>query len=378
MKTKLFKYLFTFFIACFSILMINSGQANAAELAPDYGIYWFGQGAVSQKFVQGQSNPYYDSSKPTVIFVHGWKNGSQVKNERDNFNFQDENGNTVNGADEWIKKGWNVGIFYWDTFSDEGNVMDAEAKIWSNNGPKKMRWRDHRGNYHDSNYKNTGELFFDTYVQAMRGYKGNNIRIAGHSLGNQMATYLTKKVYDAADNGQVSANLKPNRVALLDPYWSNFGKDYLNGKWTGEICREYVKCLKTKGTAIELYRSTYIDETPAGDNNQEELDLTAFVHLNAWFKSTFDLAGKHNSAISIYFLSYSSPEPTLYNRDGYKKYSKIDGHAPSAASSDSDIKNAMNSNYRYDQYTGVYTLSAKDNGFAQIDRDSSVYVVPIN
>lgn len=129
-------------------------------------------------------------------------------------------------------------------FSDEFNVMYAEAKIWSNNGTEKMRWRDHNGDYHDSNYKNAGELFYDTYVQAMKNYAGNNIRIAGHSLGNQMETYLTKRVYDAADAGQISKNLKPNRLALLDPYWSNGGKSYLNNKWTGEACREYVKDLK--------------------------------------------------------------------------------------------------------------------------------------
>ncbi|AGX42478.1 hypothetical protein [Clostridium saccharobutylicum] len=377
MKTKVCK-ICVFFIACFSIFLINGIQAKAADLTPDYGIYWYGKGNVSEKFVPGQSNRYFDPTKPTIIYVHGWQKDSQPNNKRESFNFKDENGNVVNGADAWIDKGWNIGIFYWDMFSDEFSVTDAEAKIWSNNGPQKMRWRDHSGNYHYSDYKNAGELFYDTYVQAMKNYKGNNIRIAGHSLGNQMATYLTKRVYDAADAGQISKNLKPSRLALLDPYWSNGGKSYLNNKWTGEACREYVKDLKSKGTAIELYRSTYIDETPAGDNNKGELDQTAFVHLNAWFKNSFDIAGKHNAAVSIYFTSYSSPAPALYNRDGYKKYSKIAGNGPSAASSDSEIKNFMNSNYRYDQYTGVYTLSSKDNGFAQMDRNTNVYVVPIN
>lgn len=377
MKSKVCK-ICIFFFACFSILIMNGVQAKAAEQSQDYGIYWFGKGNVSEKFVSGQSNKYFDASKPTVIYVHGWKKDSQTNNKKESFNFQDENGQILNASDTWIEKGWNIGVFYWDIFSDEGSVTDAEAKIWSNNGPKKMRWRDHNGEYHDSNSKNAGELFYDTYVQAMKDYQGNNIRITGHSLGNQMATYLTKRVYDAADAGQVSKNIKPNRLSLLDPYWSNIGKDYLSGKWTGEVCRSYVKDLKARGTAIELYRSTYIDETPAGDNNQGELDQTAFIHLNAWFKSSFDIAGKHNAAVSMYFLSYLSPAPPLYNREGFKNYSKIEGNGPSASSSDSDIKNFMNSKYRYDQYTGAYTLSPKDNGYAQIDRDSNVYVVPVS
>lgn len=38
----------------------------------------------------------------------------------------------------------------------------------------------------------------------------------------------------------------------------------------------------------------------------------------------------------------------------------------------------MNSNYRYNQYTGVYTLSSKDNAFAQMVINTNTYVVPIN
>ena len=36
-----------------------------------------------------------------------------------------------------------------------------------------------------------GDLLFDHYKANLAGYTGNNIRILGHSLGNQMAIVLT-------------------------------------------------------------------------------------------------------------------------------------------------------------------------------------------
>jgi len=69
-----------------------------------------------------------------------------------NFDF-----NGTDTAAGWINAGWNVGIFVWNQFSDETTgvsgawfgdgpppqgVLDAEAKIWTANGPRGMRWRD--------------------------------------------------------------------------------------------------------------------------------------------------------------------------------------------------------------------------------------------
>ena len=42
---------------------------------------------------------------------------------------------------KWKADGWNVAIFYWNQMADEDEVKDAEAKIWSTNGPKGMRYR---------------------------------------------------------------------------------------------------------------------------------------------------------------------------------------------------------------------------------------------
>ena len=38
-----------------------------------YGLYWFGSAQTAKKFVPGQGNPYFDPTKPTLIFAHGWQ-----------------------------------------------------------------------------------------------------------------------------------------------------------------------------------------------------------------------------------------------------------------------------------------------------------------
>lgn len=73
-----------------------------------------------------------------------------------------------------------------------------------------------------------------------------------------------------------------------------------------------------------------------------------FVYFNVWFKNSFDIVGKYNVVVSIYFILYLLLVFVLYNRDGYKKYSKIVGNVLLVVFSDIEIKNFMNSNYRYD------------------------------
>jgi hypothetical protein len=42
----------------------------------DYGLYWFGNDDNYQKAQAGYSNAYYDKNAPSIIFIHGWQNGS--------------------------------------------------------------------------------------------------------------------------------------------------------------------------------------------------------------------------------------------------------------------------------------------------------------
>ncbi|MFP4395490.1 MAG: hypothetical protein ACLFTI_09520, partial [Anaerolineales bacterium] len=226
-----------------ALLLLVSTSAGAAPLADpydpnelSYGLYWFGKDGANQKFAPGDPNPYFDPTKPTLIFAHGWQ--PFISDTLPTFDFDD-----TDTAAGWIDEGWNVGIFVWNQFSDEREgveigqwlgdgpppqgVLDAEAKIWTADGPKGMRWYDWDavplvGGYREApaGTPSAGELFYETYIDALPETYTQTIRIAGHSLGNQMAVRLTHLVDAGIENDGVPEALRPTRVALLDPYWS--------------------------------------------------------------------------------------------------------------------------------------------------------------
>jgi len=355
-------------LLCLLVLVWGSTSLAADDL--DYGIHWFGLNNVSQKADPAVDNPYYDRRKPTIIYVHGWQNGSTVAGRRETFNYKKNDpvyGIDYNGADAWILDGWNIGIFYWNQFADEFEVKDAEAKIWSANGPRGMRYKLPNGSYSTAAGVNVSasQLMFDSIVEAMQDYRGSNLRIAGHSLGNQMAVAVSDKLATAVAKKQISSRLLPSRVALLDPFYSKGSKSYLNGLWTGEKAREIVPVLKNKGVLFEYYQTSGITDLWIGDKNEGLKDMCAYNSVAPWYIPSWGIAEKHIAAPNLYFISYSSapPEEVTINWWGRRKQTGKD--ALSASTSDNRLDEMMNSNYRWVQVEGRYTITADDDQYAR-------------
>ncbi|MDX1801723.1 MAG: hypothetical protein R3303_12385, partial [Marinobacter sp.] len=346
-----------------------SSIAAACNFSPnvfsnlDYGLYWYGYSDSCEKAIPGQANPYFNPDHKTVIYIHGWQNGSTPNLTRETFNASANGGPDMPLADYWISKGYNVGILYWNQFADESEVKDAEAKIWSTQGPKGMRWRDSSGNYHSGPGKSVTQLLYEAFRDNMQGYNGSYIRIAGHSLGNQLAVTLTKKIYDEADAGHIAQNLKPQRVALLDPFYSNYAKSYLNNQWTGEVARNDVADLKSRGLIVEAYRSSSVSSTYlVGDENKGLLNMAAFSQLKPWYFASWQQAEKHISARWWYFWSFAFAPPPI---DGSNSAGE------SASTGDNRIKQLMNGNQGLQQNSyggGAYTKSPDDDSFHYTNR----------
>ena len=340
-----------------------------------YGIYWFGLDNARQKFVPGEANPYFDPTKPTVIFVHGWQPGISATHPPD-FSYTYLDGlfpRTVNTANAWVQAGWNIGIFYWNQFSDEAQVVDAEAKIWTTEGPKGMRWRKGDGSYEDAppGTPSAGELFYQTYVAAMTEQEctGGPIRIAGHSLGSQMAVRLTKLVADGIAAGEVPAHLLPDRVAFLDPYWSLGAKPYLDDKKTAELVRERVAELLPLGVLFEWYRSSVLTIPPIGDANDELQPMMLYAEMTPSFAG--DDMSKHCAARHLYFWSYAFSGPPECSGDGClvgpaKMLSKM---------SDARLAALMRSDYTWTQSTGALTASPDDDTYQSEARPDAPYTI---
>jgi uncharacterized protein YjdB len=363
---RIFKSL-TLFLFFFAFLLIphkafaSTYDGDGTKL--DASIYWYGKGNLCQKFIPGQSNPYFDSNKPTVLYIHGWQNNSTTKLYRESFNpskMDPDYGEDVNSCDYWIDKGWNIGIFYWNQFSDESELKDAEAKIWTTSGPKGMRWRKSDGSYVTTNLPtvSAAQLFVDQYKSALSNYNGSEIRIVGHSLGGQMAINTTKIICDGIDKGNISSKLKPNRVALLDPFWSKDGKSYLNNRWTGEVCREYVTSLESKGIAFEQYKTSNINDLFIGDANEGMRKLTCFTEVDSSFIPFINQMNKHRYARDWYFYSMAFNPPKAENNSVF-----AGATAPSASAATLNVFSMMQPKYYWSEDIGDSTYTPSDDTF---------------
>jgi uncharacterized protein YjdB len=378
MKARLFALGLTLSLLFSLFGLVHPTASYAAPTAAysanvlDYGIYWFGLGNVAQKAEPGVANPYFNPGKPTVIYIHGWQNGSSQRGSRETFNYKQNDatyGVDVNMADAWINAGWNIGIFYWNQFADEGEVKDAEAKIWSAAGPQGMRWRKADGSYSTVGAPGTSaaDLFVAAYRSAMSGYTGSNVRLGGHSLGSQMVINGGKQISDLVDAGALPANLRPKRIALLDPFWSKDAKSYLGNKWTGEVSRDYVTALKTKGVVFEQYKSSGITDVGVGDANAAMERLTAFSSTAPWYVPSWDLGGKHIAAYNEYFYSFASAPP-IECTISWGVRTKTGYVAASAATSDARIAEMMRADRYWVQVEGRYTQNPNDDWYERKSR----------
>ncbi|MDW6002238.1 alpha/beta hydrolase family protein [Vibrio mangrovi] len=322
-----------------------------------YGLYWFGAGDQYQKAGPNTRNggTYYDPSKPTLILIHGWQSNHIANQDRTVYWETNNGAPNIDFANIWQSQGYNVAMLYWDQFADEFEVKDAEAKIWSANGPRKMRWRDSQGNYHNGPNQNVTELLLQQYLTAMQGYRGNDIRFAGHSLGNQVALRLADRLASLADTGQIAENIVPKRVSLLDAFYSNYSKDYLDGRWVGEAAREAVSRLKPRGVAIDSYRTSSLTSTPfVGDENRALHNSVAFVELLTQFFNQSQQSEKHGAAIWLYLWSIIYPTPVV-----------TDSSMPgiSAASTHAEVRRWMATTDHLIQVAGGSSKDPQDNLF---------------
>lgn len=358
-----------------SLALWVTGPAHAAgEEYLDFGLHWVdisSNGTETQiKGVDHDGNvilndaDYYDSGKPTVIYFHGWQSGmAEDGYSKEDFFFDEVNANT---AESWKDKGWNVGIYHWGQFADEGEVKDAEAKMWSTQGDQGMRYRLDDGSYSTAQAPNQsiGELAFEHITAALDGNSSGNIRFAGHSLGNQLAVYVAKQINDAVNNGSISSNLMPGRVDLLDPFWSQDGKSFLNGDWTGERVRSYINTMiSDHDIAVTWYKTSGIFDFWIGDQNTNLEKEVALINNRFWYLSAADIVDKHIHARKFYFMSMASaaPEEVTINWWGRRKTTGYD--AASAATSDYRIKVMMGDDYQWDQVEGRYTADPSDDQF---------------
>lgn len=321
----------------------------------DYGLYWFGPGDKAQKAEKGKRSSFYDPTKPTFLYIHGWQASNHKLKRRASFNYKKTDpilGIDTAAADAWINAGWNVAAFYWNQFADEQLTRAAEDKIWND---KPLTWKKCDGT--DTNEGapsgNIADALYNDFVQAMGNYQGPNIRIAGHSLGNQLATRLTEKLSTAIKAGKLSPKMLPKRVALLDPWWMT-GNALFEAR--GPIVKTTIESLIKEGVIFERYKTSDLADDKVGDRNLELTKIIGQTEILPDYYSENNQGSRHMAAPFLYFLSFASPPP----KGCIKPCTDV---APSAATSDERIAELMKEAAEYTQVGGKTTPETDDNTF---------------
>jgi len=387
-----------------------SFEVNYKNRDLDYGLYFFGKNGACEKYFPGVQNAFYNDSKPTMIYSHGWQPDAVTQSDyygRTSYGYEqffwaedDFKGQTkYNGLRQftnhsWIDKGWNTGFVYWQQFADEpalaqgnvGGVHDAEAKIWSFQGYKGSRYRvvDSNGNAFYKNWDcrlnfNGSVVTVDSvskllslYVNdALKNNVSGNIRLVGHSLGNQVVNNLMKYAFDAG--------ITVSRIALLDPAWTSGEKNYLPndgyGKWVGERCRNYIFESKNinSNLAVEIYHTTGMNIGIAGlavDTNDALTTAAADFNAAPWYYSSTQLDGKHTSIRNSYIWSFEFQPPAEVTISWWKR--SITGKmGPSASTPDWRMREMMGPKYEWTQVEGRYTPSPSDDQWERKTKDTS-------
>ena len=169
-----------------------------------------------------------------------------------------------NTSSYWIKAGYNVGVFHYESFADD-TQENVSKKIYSKafNTYKTLANQVGTANF------NLTEAFVSTWkkVVDVANLNGNNIdmfevRFVGNSVGANLALSASDYLYEMYLAGKIAGNAVPNRVSIINPYFSNVGDativDYRNEKTIGSALsynNEIIEKLAKKGMIFDMYEN---------------------------------------------------------------------------------------------------------------------------
>lgn len=357
-------------------------KATSEEQFPNgidlyYGIQWWDRGNVLHPVINSSTglgqgpSPFFDPRKPTVIYCHGWQPGGVSSTGLERLTSHDG----VHLADLWIDQGWNVGSFFWTQFADEPDVQVAEAKIWETCLDSELCWPNHQMSWKGQDAKShpwkgeqpksASQLFYDSIVACLSEAQpdsGFQLRIVGHSLGGSMAIATGYKLALAARQGKIPMLLKPDRIAMLDPFWSTSNE-------AAVISRMY-EVSNTHNITLEVSRaSSFSAPARYGDalkNYYGDVFFAVFSWINPSYCDPVSIealsgpaaALKHGAAVASYFLGMDPANP---NGDS----------GPSARTTKAKLQEVRDQGLYWKQVKGMSTEIILDDEYEKLSWRSS-------
>jgi hypothetical protein len=273
----------------------------------DVGLYWFGFNDQLQKATSSGASQFYDPSKPTMIYFHGWTGHlggwTRICKRLTTVCHPDmcPNGGGQFLADSWLKAGWNVGFFFWDQFADEVCVREAEQKIWFDRQGDGFRWKsfdvgsglEESKVYEQPGVVSVADICMDVMKTALGNFKGSQVRFVGHSIGAQLAVRCASLLH--VEN-HVAA---PQRLALLEPFFSKhshlgffnchaqLSTDTGLGDFAALATTAYIKTMwESSKVVTEIYKSSVLTEKDESSSVYDQMQQMVKHTVTGGFEST--------------------------------------------------------------------------------------------
>ncbi|MEQ1748807.1 MAG: hypothetical protein ABL974_05260 [Prosthecobacter sp.] len=376
----------------------------------DYGLYWFKNINNGLRCRDNQDDEYFDRSKPTVIYVHGWQPQEAGKRRRESWARQDAvtDSKFYDCCTIWKNKGYNVGVFNWNQFNDfkwgglpDDGLKFSQAAIYKistqpglpaghsllytlnrSKGTLAPKFEGTSQNFYlppgqggAIEGKTVVDLFLDELRRCMAGYTTNGddkeFRLIGHSLGTQVVGRTAKLILDYPQ-WQVP---RPTRIALLEiaQIVSDLNVPALQKGWLSELV--------ANGVAFECYQSTDLQGLNGilnGVDVSEIHDMAAYAKIvpdhvpwNADLEKRNSQT--HGDVVRWYMSSMGEPERPaylywLYSLGNFQGNPRANaGNALSARSPAWWVRGLMGQEWWFEQSGGRGTLTVSDDTFGVWD-----------
>jgi len=233
------------------------------DLTVDYegqiGLYFFGINVDDYKRSNEAKNDinYFDPSKPTMLFFHGWKPGASPENEGlasdiclSSEVFETASGVTTRNTVQLFKDaGYNIGNMDWSNYA--GDLFSMYGQIWAS---------------FDGGHS-IACMFAKEYLVFFKDYE-QKVLFSAHSFGAHSSVATAYLLYKYKEFGMADDVALPTRLSIADPYIGDTtmaatdkaafmtidnAKEPINGRYPAVMFADALEYLNGYGTAIDIY-----------------------------------------------------------------------------------------------------------------------------
>ena len=250
----------------------------------------------------------FDPVRPTLLYVHGMEPGTTRRGFRETF--ATPSGipsvyETLPTGDFWIRRGFNISIFYWNQYSDDPDRRAVERKIYE---AGKLPYTIMMPSGEVCNVcptESTSSVADQLLEQVVKIFSAPNcgdVHLVGHSIGAQLCLEMMRRLA-LRESCKVPSVRK---LVLLDPYFTSRPCDYLDMETAAARAKDSLAIIREElpAVVVETKITSVVGEGRCGSDCTRTLRrLTNYTKLPISRVSWMDVVQRHCLAHHLHMLS---------------------------------------------------------------------------